>query len=163
MTVTHPTSRPSWLAPLILAAIILAIGFVIGWSTGPSIRGWYTTLEMPVFQPPNWAFPVAWTILYIAMGVAGGLVVNRPASPARSTALALFAVQLILNFAWSPVFFAAQSILGALVIVVVLLLLVLATTAAFLRVDRLAGVLMLPYLAWVGFATLLNASIAVLN
>ncbi|MEQ9811146.1 MAG: TspO/MBR family protein [Azospirillaceae bacterium] len=164
MTDAFPTSaRPSWLAPLAFAAVILAIGFVIGWSTGPSVTGWYPSLDMPFFQPPNWAFPVAWTLLYIAMGVAAGLVANRPPSPARRTALILFAVQLVFNFAWSPVFFGARSIIGGLAIVSLLLLLVAATTIAFLRLETRAGVLMLPYLAWVAFAALLNGAIAVLN
>jgi len=142
---------------------ILLLGWASGWLSNSGYRNyWFDTLHLPWFMPPGWAFGVAWTILYILMGVAVGLVLASD-SPGKRAALTLFAVQLILNLAWSPVFFAAHQIRAALVIIVVLIATVALTILFFWRVRRVAGLLLLPYLAWLLFAAELNFTILRLN
>ena len=148
---------------VLFAGGCLAVGSAIGSMTGPAIEGWFDTLVLPSFQPPNIAFPIAWTILYLLMGTAAWLIWRQYGCSGARTAFWLFGVQLVLNFAWTPVFFGARSISGGLILIVVILIAVLATTIAFWRKATLAGVLLLPYLGWVGFATFLNFTIWRLN
>jgi tryptophan-rich sensory protein len=126
-------------------------------------NGWFDALRKPSFMPPGWAFPVAWTLLYICLGFALALVLHARGARHRRAALALFLVQLALNYAWSPVFFGLHRIGPALAIIVVMILLAAAAALLFLRIRRTAGLLMLPYLAWLCFAAALNAEIARLN
>lgn len=123
--------------------------------TDPS---WYQVLDRPSWAPPGWVFGPVWITLYAMMGVAAWLVWRTPASKRRA-ALAWFAVQLVLNAAWTPVFFGARSLGGGLVVIVTLLAAIIATIAAYRLVSRTAAALMLPYLAWVSFATALNAAL----
>jgi tryptophan-rich sensory protein len=131
--------------------------------TADSVASWYPTLNKPVFTPPDWVFAPAWTVLYAAMAVAGWRVWRKVGFASGRNAMTLFAIQLLLNGAWSFLFFGAQSIGIALVDIVVLLLVIAATTAAFWRIDRIAGLLFVPYLLWVGYATALNAGIWLAN
>jgi tryptophan-rich sensory protein len=124
---------------------------------------WYDTLDKPSFNPPGAVFAPVWTTLYLVMGVAAWLVWRHPDSARRRIALQLFAAQLALNALWSPLFFGAERPGWALAEIVVLLVAVATTLVLFLRVDRVAGLLLVPYLAWVAFATVLNASIAAMN
>jgi tryptophan-rich sensory protein len=124
---------------------------------------WYQTLAKPSFQPPGWLFGPVWTLLYTLMGIALFRVFERRDHPAARTALGLFVVQLALNGIWSPVFFGAQAIGWALGIIAVMLVFILLTTWRFWSIDRVAGGLFLPYVAWVSFATVLNGSIVSLN
>jgi translocator protein len=141
----------------------LAIGFVSG-QTGDTDSLWYWALRKPFFQPPNWLFAPVWTVLYIVMGVAAFLVWREGWRQGEvQWALLLFVGQLGLNAAWTPVFFGAQSVGGGLLVIVALLALLVLTVRQFLRVNRIAGYLMVPYLAWVTFATALNAGIWVMN
>ncbi len=119
---------------------------------------WYLALDRPSWAPPGWVFGPVWITLYTVMGVAAWLV-WRSDAPSRRSALAWFAVQLVLNAAWTPVFFGARSIGGGLIIIISLVVAIIATIAAYRLVSRAAAVLMLPYLAWVGFATALNAAV----
>lgn len=119
---------------------------------------WYLALDRPSWAPPGWVFGPVWITLYTVMGVAAWLV-WRSDAPSRRSALAWFAVQLVLNAAWTPVFFGARSIGGGLIIIISLVVAIIATIAAYRLVSRVAAVLMLPYLAWVGFATALNAAV----
>jgi translocator protein len=129
----------------------------------PAIPHWYAALNKPSFNPPNSVFGPVWTLLYALMGIAAWLVSREPASPLRSSALRIFWLQLFLNFAWSWIFFRQHQVAGALLEIVLLWLAIVAATALFSRVSRLAAWLMLPYLAWVAFATILNYEIWRLN
>lgn len=121
---------------------------------------WYAALAKPSFNPPNWIFAPVWTALFVLMAVAAWRVYLRTG---LRGAIILWAVQLLCNALWSPLFFGLHSIALALADVVLLLALVLATTIAFFARDRLAGLLMLPYVGWVSFAALLTLAIYRLN
>lgn len=146
---------------LSLALFLLLVvggGLAIGFFTAPG--EWYAGLAKPPFNPPNWLFGPVWTLLYVLIAIAGWLVWRRQSG---STAMTLWWVQLALNFLWSPVFFAVQSIGGALAVISALLVTILALIALAWREHRTAALLFLPYAAWVAFATVLNASILMLN
>lgn len=127
-----------------------------------AIDSWYDTLDKPSFNPPSWVFGPVWTTLYLLMAVAAWLV-WRTDDRRRRTALTLFAVQLVLNAAWSPLFFGARLPGWALAEIAVLWLAVALTASWFWSIDRRAGALLVPYLAWVSFAAVLNAEIVRLN
>lgn len=143
-----------WTVLLFLLAVTLVPSFVIGWSIRPSIEGWYRTLRKPSWTPPGWLFGPVWTVLYIAMSVACWLVWRE--DPGATLCFRLFAAQLILNHAWSLLFFWLKKPGLAFAELVVLWAFILATTASFALRVPLAAQLMLPYLAWVSFAGLLN-------
>ncbi len=124
--------------------------------------GWYDTLNKPFFTPPNWLFGPVWTILYLGMAVSGWLVWRKSGFGAR-TAMTLFFAQLALNTLWSILFFGLESPGLALVLIAILWTAILLTILAFRRISRPAALLLIPYLAWVTFATLLNAGIWFLN
>jgi translocator protein len=124
---------------------------------------WYGALEKPALTPPGWAFPVAWTALYAAMGIALYLYLSAPARPVPRIPLVLFAAQLALNGAWSWLFFGLQRPGLALVGIAVLWLVIAATALGFWRRRPSAGALLLPYLLWVSFAAYLNAGVWWLN
>jgi len=125
---------------------------------------WYAGLAKPSFNPPNWLFGPVWTTLYALMAFSAWRVMRRPPTePGRSLALALFFIQLALNAAWSWMFFWAHNPALGLLNIIPQLLLVVATAAAFYRIDRLAGACLIPLIAWVGFAAILNFSIWRLN
>jgi tryptophan-rich sensory protein len=134
----------------------LAVGFLGGWATAPSIPTWYASLERPSFAPPNFVFGPVWTVLYLTIGVAGWRVWNTGPSRARSVTLILWYIQLGLNFSWSFIFFYLHMIEAALLEILVLLFFIVATTVGMRKVDRLASWLFVPYMAWVAFAVLLN-------
>ncbi len=143
----------------------LVVGYLSGMVTRESIATWYPTLIKPVFNPPNWIFAPVWTALYIMMGVAGGLVWNRIESQPElvKKGFLFFIIQLGLNALWSYLFFGLCNPFLALIEVILLLLMIFETYVIFKKVDRIAGMLMVPYLCWVTFATVLNASIWWLN
>ena len=122
---------------------------------------WFAALRKPAFNPPNWLFAPVWTVMYVAMAVAAWRIYRRIGR--MDGALVLWFAQLACNALWSPLFFGWHRIGLALVDIAVLLVLIAVTTIAFFRRDRAAGALMLPYLAWVAFATALNAAIWQLN
>jgi translocator protein len=125
--------------------------------------GWYDSLDKPFFTPPAWLFGPVWTLLFVLMAVAAWLVWRRRGFSGASVALSLFGVQLVLNALWSIVFFGLEAPGLALVEILVLLAAIVLTALAFLQVSRPAALLMAPYIAWVAFATLLNAGIWLLN
>lgn len=125
---------------------------------------WFQSLTLPWFYPPGWLFGVVWTVLFTLIGIAAYLVYRQGTdSRAVRVALGLFALQMAVNVTWSPAFFELQAPGVALGIIGLLWLLIAATIAAFDRVDRRAALLVVPYLAWVTFAALLNGSIWLLN
>jgi tryptophan-rich sensory protein len=143
----------------------LTVGYLSGIVTRDSITTWYPTLIKPVFNPPNWIFGPVWTVLYIMMGVAGGMVWNRIDSNEAlvKKAFKFFIIQLALNALWSYLFFGLHNPLLALIEIVLLWLMILETHNQFKKIDKTAALLLIPYLAWVTFATVLNASIWWLN
>ena len=148
---------------IVTVPLILLLGMASGWLSNSGYRNvWFDRLSMPPFMPPGWAFPVAWTILYVLMGVAVGRVIAGN-GPARRAALTLFGLQLLLNLAWSPVFFGLHQARAGLIIIGAMIPLIAITTILFWRICRAAGALMVPYVAWLCFAALLNAAIVQLN
>ena len=124
---------------------------------------WFDALEKPAFMPPSWAFPVAWTILYIGIGLALALILHARGARGRPLALTLFFAQLLLNYAWSPVFFALHEVGTAFVMIAAMILLAAAAAVLFYRIRRKSGLLMLPYIAWLCFAAALNWQVMALN
>jgi tryptophan-rich sensory protein len=149
-------------ALVIFIALVFAVAWIASAVTLPAIPGWYAELSKPSFTPPNQVFGPVWSILYLMMAVAGWLV-WRSRGPARNRALALFGVQLALNLAWSVLFFGLKLIGPALIEIFVLLAAISGTAVAAYRISRAAALLLVPYLAWVGYAAALNAAIWRLN
>ncbi len=143
----------------------LVVGYLSGKITQESITTWYPTIKKPVFNPPNWVFAPVWTILYAMMGVAGGLIWNYVETNRENVkkAFLFFIIQLGLNALWSYIFFGLHNPLLALIEIVLLWLMIFETYSQFKKIDRIAGMLLIPYLAWVAFATVLNVSIWWLN
>ena len=156
-----PNPMRMWLALAASVGLCLAIGFVSGFLFKPG--AWYAALEKPSFNPPAWVFAPAWTTLYILMGVAAWRIWRLAASAARTQALRQFGVQLALNAVWTPVFFGAQSLSGGLAIILSMAIAIVVTIQRFHPLDRPAAWMLVPYLAWVAFATLLNVSLLALN
>ncbi len=158
------TDRGIWKKALITVPAIVIVGFLMGIvSNSGFANGWYADLAKPSFQPPGWAFGAVWTTLYTMMGIALAVVLDAPSSAERSRGLFLFGAQLVLNFAWSPIFFGAHRIDLALVVILVTSALVTATIVSFWRIRPLAAALLLPYLAWLCLATVLNHETGRLN
>ena len=142
----------------------LAVGGISGYFTSSGVGGWYQTLVKPSFNPPNWVFAPAWTLLYIMMGIAFFLIWKKDVSADKKRwAIFCFAVQLTLNFLWSFVFFYLEQPGWALVEILVIWVMILATILAFKKLSTPAALLLVPYLLWVSFATLLTYSIWQLN
>ena len=149
---------------LVCIPAVLILGRLSGAAAGSSGDDpWFASLAKPAIYPPAVTFGIVWSILYILMGLALAIVCRENGSAWRKPALIAFAVQLLLNLAWSPIFFGAQQITAALIVLLVLDLAVIATVALFWRVRRSAGWLLLPYLAWSLFATVLNWQVLQLN
>jgi tryptophan-rich sensory protein len=144
--------------------LCLAIGAAGSYFTAPAIPTWYAGLNKPGWTPPNIAFPVVWTTLYVMMAVTLWLLWDRvPPSPARTTALRWFAAQLVLNAIWSPVFFGAHATVAALIIIALMFVAIFMTMRATWPLHRAAAMLLIPYALWVAYASTLNAGIVVLN
>lgn len=131
--------------------------------TRPAIPGWYAALNKPPWNPPDWVFAPVWTTLYLMMAVAAWLVWREHGFQGATRALALFGIQLLLNIAWSALFFRWRMPGVAFAEILVLWILILATLLAFWRLNTTAGWLLTPYLAWVSFAAALNFAIWRLN
>jgi benzodiazapine receptor len=145
--------------------ICLTVGFFSGKITQSSITTWYPTLIKPVFNPPNWIFAPVWTLLYIFMGIAAGLIWNEIGNKPKEVKVALqyFIVQLGLNALWSYLFFGLQNLLLASIEVILLLLVLIECFKIFKPIHPKAAKLFIPYIAWVSFASLLTLSIFYLN
>lgn len=150
--------------PLAISILIAQAAGVFGTLfTTPSIPTWYATLTKPDWNPPSWLFGPVWITLYTLMGVAAYLVWQRRDKPGARAALFVYGIQLALNAVWSMLFFGLHNTGLALAEILVLLAFILATTTLFWRIDKRAGFLMLPYIAWVSFASILNFTIWQLN
>lgn len=161
---TMRRERKTMLRIAVAVAVCLLVGALSGFATQSSVDTWYSTLNKPSFNPPNWIFAPVWTVLYILMGVAAGVVWGYGYYHKRvKTALYFFGFQLLLNASWSIVFFGLQLPLPALVILLILLILIVMTIRRFYIVNRTAAYLMIPYLLWVLFAGILNFKIVQLN
>ena len=146
---------------VIFLAVCLGVGSIGGMWTAKSVKTWYPTLKKPSWNPPAFVFAPVWTILYAMMAVAAWLVYRR--GYFFDLAGGLFVVQLLLNLAWSYIFFVLKKLQVALIELVVLWLFIAVTTIVFFGIDPLAGWLMVPYLAWVSYASTLNAAVWYLN
>jgi tryptophan-rich sensory protein len=154
----------NWVKLLASVAACQLAGILGAVFTRSAIPSWYAALKKPGFTPPNWLFGPAWITLYLLMAVAAYLVWQKGLrQPGVSAALAAFVLQLLLNAAWSPVFFGLRSALAGAVIIVLLWLAILLSMALFFKVSRPAAWLLLPYLLWVTYASALNISIYFLN
>lgn len=159
----RPKASGDLLGLFVSVLLCLAVSGVGGAITATSVDTWYQALEKPSFNPPDWVFAPVWTALYVMMGIAAWRVWRLRLFEATGVALAVFAVQLGLNLAWSLLFFGLQRIDLALFEIVILLCVIITNTFLFWRIDRLAGLLFVPYAAWGTYATILNASLWLLN
>ncbi len=155
--------------PKNILKLILSIGICLGagvlgsFFTVSSISTWYGFLNKPIFSPPNWIFGSVWTVLYVLMGVALYLALSGKGKGEREKAIRIFAIQLILNAAWSIIFFGMRNPALALEEIIALWIAIILTIKAFLKINKLAGKLLVPYLVWVSFAAILNLFIVLLN
>jgi tryptophan-rich sensory protein len=144
--------------------IPLAAGFIGSIFTAKSVTTWFAALRKPAFNPPNWVFGPVWTTLYVLMGIALFLVWSKGlASSNVRRGLVLFGIQMVLNACWSIAFFGFQSPLAGLVVIAALWLAIVFTMVAFFRVALAPGLLLVPYILWVSFASVLNVSLYWLN
>lgn len=169
----------------LIFSIILAqsVGLIGSLATRPNIESWYRLIDKPGFTPPDWVFAVVWPALFLLMAVAAWLVYRTPPRasrdywrdgasyesmflkkrPSRLTALTIYVIHLFFNMGWSFLFFKWQLPGVALVEILILLGLLLVTTRLFYRISTLAGYLMVPYILWVGYATVLNGALWWMN
>jgi len=145
--------------------VCLMVGYSASVVTRPSVETWYPTLVKPIFNPPNWIFMPMWTLLYILMAVAAGLVWDKikEQNTEVKKALGFFLIQLTLNAIWSYLFFGLKNPMLALIEIALLWLMIYETYLKFIKINKIAGYLLIPYMAWVAFAAVLNASIWWLN
>lgn len=157
--------RRSWWKIAVIAVIAIELlGGASGWVSQSGYGNpWFDALQKPSFMPPGWAFGVVWPILYALLGISAAMIVSQPPSPRKQAALTLFFIQLALNFAWSPIFFAAHDIRLAKVIIWAMAAIAAAAAGQFLRLRNTAGLLLIPYLAWLVFAGTLNSTIEHMN
>jgi translocator protein len=149
---------------LFVVPAILFLGFLSGAVSGSGEENaWFAELVKPDAQPPGWVFGLVWTVLYIMIALAFAMVLHARGARSRGLAIGLFLVQFVLNLAWSPVFFGRHQVTTALYLIVLILVLAIATTMVFGRIRKAAAWLMVPYLIWLSFASILNYQINVLN
>jgi tryptophan-rich sensory protein len=150
---------------ILVVVVCLSIGYMSGVVTRSAITTWYPTLIKPSFNPPNWIFAPVWSLLYVMMGVAAGLVWDRIDTNKEGVkkALFFFAIQLILNALWSYLFFGLHNPMLAGLEIILLWLMIYETYVQFAKINAIAGYLFIPYLLWVSFASVLNGSIWWLN
>jgi tryptophan-rich sensory protein len=149
---------------IVTVPLLLLLGFAAGRAVPAGDQNlWYAALAKPAITPPGWLFPVAWTTLYILLGIAVAVILHARGSRGRGAALLLFAAQFAFNMAWTPVFFGLHRIDAALGIIATMVVLGIVTTLAFARIRPLAAWLMVPYLVWISFAGVLTWRIGQLN
>ncbi|WP_406823458.1 TspO/MBR family protein [Pedobacter sp. KACC 23697] len=152
------------LAFIINIAITLGVGALGGLATAQSVKTWYPTLNKPSFNPPNWLFAPVWTTLYILIGIAAYLVwVRRDKIVHFPRTVAIYLIQLILNLAWSFIFFYLHELGFALFEIILLLIIIVINAGMFYKINKWAGLLFIPYIFWVSFASFLTYNIFILN
>ncbi|WP_010216137.1 TspO/MBR family protein [Sphingomonas sp. PAMC 26621] len=151
-----------WTAVTIPGMLLLGFGAARLSPTGSENR-WYAALNKPAYNPPDWVFPVAWSLLYVILGVALAMILNARGARLRTPAVIVFFGQLVLNLAWSPLFFGLHQVVVALVLVGLMFGVTMLMTILFSQVRGLAAVLLVPYLVWLLFAAYLNYEILALN
>lgn len=163
MTVSNEKPMPWLLAAVLAIAPVLAASVIGSLATLPNIPSWYLTIAKPWFTPPNWIFGPVWTALYTIMAYAFYRVLRQPTASGRTWVITAFMLQIALNAGWSVAFFGGRSPGLGLIVIMPLILSVAWTLLLFWRRDRIAGALLVPYLAWVTFAGALNLAIWRLN
>ncbi len=149
---------------LIIIPLTMFLGFLSGTMSGSTAENaWYKALIKPAIQPPGWVFGVVWPTLYVMMGLALAMVLHARGTRIRTAAIGLFLLQFVINLTWSPIFFGQHEVTAAFFIILVMLGVAIATTFAFARVRKAAAWLMVPYLVWISFASILNFQIDQLN
>lgn len=154
-----------WKLLLFSIAVSQSAGFLGSFFTASSVRTWYTTLEKPFFNPPNWVFGPVWTTLYTLMGISLYIVWKKVRASKKKDYFPVwfFLAHLVINTLWSIIFFGAKDLLAALLTIFVLWAMIAYLIKRFYSINKTASYLLVPYLAWVSFATLLNAAILFLN
>ena len=156
--------RSRWLITLACVVGIELAGGLSGWLSNSGYgNAWFDALVKPSFMPPGWLFGVVWPVLYATLGIALAMIIAEPPSTRRSAALVLFFAQLALNFAWSPIFFAGHDIALSKYVIFAMAVVAAAAGGQFLRLRRAAGLLLIPYVAWLIFAATLTSAIEKLN
>ncbi len=149
---------------LIISILLpLSVGAVAGMFTSQAVPTWYASLNRPSFSPPNWVFGPVWTSLYILLGISFFLIWKEEASKERDLAIKVFSIQMLLNFAWSFLFFYFNLIGAALIEIILLWTSIAAMIYLFYKIKPVAAYMNIPYLLWVSFATILNAGYYFLN
>lgn len=149
---------------LVTVPAILLLGIASGRMSGSGYGNrWFDALSKPDIIPPGWVFGVGWTILYIMLGVALAMILHARGARGRGLALGLFFTQLVLNLCWSPLFFAAHQVTLAFWLILGILALTIATTFAFAPIRKTAAWLLVPYMVWLSFATIINYKVDVMN
>jgi len=152
------------LAFILNIALTLSIGALGGWATAKSVQTWYPTLNKPSFNPPNWLFAPVWTSLYLLIGIAAYLVwIKRDTITHFPRTVAIYLIQLILNLAWSFIFFYLHEIGFALFEILILLVVIIVNALMFYKINKWAGLIFIPYILWVSFASFLTYNIFLLN
>lgn len=147
-----------WALVTVPAIVLIGSASGILSNSGYSNR-WFNALDLPAITPPGWVFGAVWTTLYIMLGLSLAMILNARGAPGRGTALTLFFVQLIANFAWTPLFFGAHQVTAALWLILAILAMTIATTFAFARIRKAAAWLLVPYMVWLSFASILSSQI----
>jgi translocator protein len=143
---------------------IVFLGFLSGRLSNSGYGNrWFDALSKPEIVPPGWVFGVVWTLLYIMLGMAVAMILHARGANGRGKALGLFGAQLVLNLAWTPLFFAAHKVTGSLILIALILALTIATTFAFAPIRKAAAWLLVPYMVWLSFATILTFQINRMN
>lgn len=149
---------------LIISILLpLSVGAIAGMFTSQAVPIWYASLNKPSFSPPNWVFGPVWTTLYILLGISFFLIWKEEASKERDLAIKVFSIQMLLNFAWSFLFFYFNLIGAALIEIILLWISIASMIYLFYKIKPVAAYMNIPYLLWVSFATILNAGYYFLN
>ncbi|MBD3362780.1 tryptophan-rich sensory protein [Candidatus Dojkabacteria bacterium] len=158
-------SKIQYLIKILFFIILCQTAGIIGSIfTTPNIQPWYSNLNKPFFNPPNWIFGPVWIILYTLMGISLYLISKKiKKNKNAESAIIIFVIHLVFNSAWSIVFFGLQNLFGGLVVIIILNIFIFYLIYIFYKINRTASFLLIPYLLWVMFATLLNISIYILN
>jgi tryptophan-rich sensory protein len=148
----------------ILVILCEIIGFTSGIATADGVTNWFQTIEKPFFNPPGWLFAPVWTLLYGLMGISAALIWHQGINKKEvKQGLILFTIQLVLNFCWSFLFFKYHLLFFAFIEIITLLTFIILTTIHFYKINKTAGLLLIPYILWVSFASILNFSLWWLN